>query len=45
MEEFWRIAMTFLSALGEFPEMVLGLAFSFGCALLSASFAFGFCWG
>ena len=26
--------MTFLSALGEFPEMVLGLAFSFGCALL-----------
>jgi hypothetical protein len=28
--------MTFLSALGEFPEMVLGLAFSFGCALLLA---------
>ena len=26
--------MTFLSALGEFPEMVLGLAFSLGCALL-----------
>jgi len=26
--------MTFLSALGEFPEMVLALAFSFGCALL-----------
>ena len=28
--------MTFLSALGEFPEMVLGLAFSLGCALLLA---------
>ena len=28
--------MTFLSALGEFPEMVLGLAFSFGCALFLA---------
>jgi len=28
--------MMFLSALGEFPEMVLGLAFSFGCALLLA---------
>ena len=26
--------MTFVSALGELPEMVLGLAFSFGCALL-----------
>ena len=26
--------MTFLSALGEFPEMLLGLAFSFACALL-----------
>jgi hypothetical protein len=26
--------MMFLSALGEFPEMVLGLAFSLGCALL-----------
>jgi hypothetical protein len=26
--------MTFLSALGEFPEMVLGFAFSLGCALL-----------
>ncbi len=26
--------MTFLSAFGEFPEMVLGLAFSLGCALL-----------
>jgi hypothetical protein len=28
--------MTLLSALGEFPEMILGLAFSFGCALLLA---------
>ena len=28
--------MTLLSALGEFPEMVLGLAFSLGCALLLA---------
>ena len=28
--------MMFLSALGEFPEMVLGLAFSLGCALLLA---------
>jgi hypothetical protein len=28
--------MMLLSALGEFPEMVLGLAFSFGCALLLA---------
>ena len=26
--------MAILSALGEFPEMVLGLAFGFGCALL-----------
>jgi hypothetical protein len=26
--------MMLLSALGEFPEMVLGLAFSLGCALL-----------
>ena len=26
--------MTFLTALGEFPEMVLGLASSLGCALL-----------
>jgi hypothetical protein len=26
--------MTFLAALGEFPEMVLGLALSLGCALL-----------
>jgi len=26
--------MMFLSALGEFPEMLLGLAFSLGCALL-----------
>ena len=31
-----RAAMTFLSALGDFPEAVLGLAFSFGCALLLA---------
>ena len=28
--------MTFLTALGGFPEMVLGLAFSLGCALLLA---------
>ena len=28
--------MTLLSALGDFPEMVLGLAFSLGCALLLA---------
>ncbi len=28
--------MIFLSALGEFPEMVLGFAFSLGCALLLA---------
>lgn len=28
--------MMFLAALGEFPEMVLGLAFSLGCALLLA---------
>jgi hypothetical protein len=28
--------MTFLSALGGFPEMVLGFAFSLGCALLLA---------
>ena len=28
--------MTFLSALGGFPEMLLGLAFSLGCALLLA---------
>jgi hypothetical protein len=26
--------MTFLSALGDLPEMLLGLAFSLGCALL-----------
>src|ERR1700685_2332690 len=26
--------MTFLAALGEFPEMVLGLALSLGCAFL-----------
>ena len=26
--------MTFLSVLGDFTEAVLGLAFSFGCALL-----------
>jgi hypothetical protein len=26
--------MTFLNALGDFPEMVLGLAFSLACALL-----------
>jgi hypothetical protein len=28
--------MTLLNALGDFPEMVLGLAFSLGCALLLA---------
>ena len=28
--------MTFLSGLGDFGETVLGLAFSFGCALLMA---------
>ena len=28
--------MTFLSALGGFPEMLLGFAFSLGCALLLA---------
>ena len=32
----WRSAMTFLSALGEFAEAVLGLAVSLGCALLLA---------
>lgn len=30
--------MTFLSALGDLPEMLLGLAFSLGCALLLGFF-------
>ena len=34
--------MTFLTALGGFPEMVLGLAFSLGCAL--RSFVCDLCW-